>query len=59
MGEKLHGFYEQIGREMGMPGRMKLAMLVKLSSLSARHAEDSPANIKFFEEAVAKLRNGG
>jgi hypothetical protein len=58
MGEKLVGFYEQIGREMGQPGRMKLAMLVKISSLTARHAEDTPANVKFFEEAVAKLRRG-
>jgi hypothetical protein len=58
MGEKLTGFYEQVGREIGMEGRMKLAMLVKISSLSARNAEDSPANIKLFETAIAKIRKG-
>ena len=47
---------EQVGRELGFEGRMKLAMLTKVSSTQASSADDSPANLKIFDEAVSKIR---
>ena len=57
MGAKLTDFYDKIGKEMGLPGRMKLAMLTKIPSAQAGTAEDSPANIATFEKAIAQLRS--
>jgi hypothetical protein len=56
MGAKLVGYYDQVGKEMGVPGRMKLAMLTKISSAQAATVEDSPANVKMFEDKIAELR---
>jgi hypothetical protein len=48
--------YEAIGKEMGSLGRMKLAMLKKLSSAKAAEAEDSASNLKMVDDAIAQLR---
>ncbi len=56
MGMVLVHRYEEIGREMGSLGRMKLAMLTKLSSTRAAEVEDSASNIKLVEDAIAQLR---
>jgi hypothetical protein len=56
MGAKLMSRYEDVGREMGVVGRMKLAMLTKISSDKAGAAEDSPANLQLFDKAIAQLR---
>lgn len=56
MAAKLESFYQQAAKEWGMTGRMKLAMLTKISSEKARSAEDSPENIRVFEDALKQLR---
>jgi orotidine-5'-phosphate decarboxylase len=59
MGMQLMQRYEEIGREMGAVGRMKLAMLTKMTSGTAEKAEDSVSNLRLVEEAMAQLRKGG
>ena len=60
MAAKLNDFYKQAAQEFGLAGRIKLAMLTKISSEKAEAAEDSAENIRIFEQALAQLRaNGG
>ena len=59
MAAKLNEFYKQAAQEFGLPGRIKLAMLTKISSEKAEAAEDSPENLRIFEQALAQLRAGG
>jgi hypothetical protein len=59
MAAKLNEFYKQAAQEFGLAGRIKLAMLTKVSSEKAEAAEDSPENIRIFEQAMRQLRSGG
>jgi hypothetical protein len=59
MGAKLVEAFSQVAKEFGTPGRMKLAMLTKMSSSVAQTAPDSPQNLKLFQEAMERLRNEG
>ena len=59
MAAKLNEFYKQAAQEFGLTGRIKLAMLTKISSEKAEAAEDSPENIRVFEQALQQLRSGG
>ena len=56
MATKLMSYYDSIGKEFGMQGRMKLAMLTKIASKEASTVPDSPANLQVFEQAVGQLR---
>jgi hypothetical protein len=56
MAAALVGYFSEMGKEFGLAGRMKLAMLTKISSEKAESIEDSPENIRAFEEAVKQLR---
>ncbi len=56
MGMQLLRRYDEIGREMGAVGRMKLAMLTKMTSGAAEKAEDSASNLKLVDEAILQLR---
>jgi hypothetical protein len=56
MGATLAGFYQQAAKEFGVTGRVKLAMLTKISSEKAEAAADSPENIRTFEQALHQLR---
>jgi hypothetical protein len=59
MGVKLNEFYKQAAQEFGLAGRIKLAMLTKISSEKAEAADDSPENIRVFEQALQQLRSAG
>jgi len=59
MAAKLTDFYKQAAQEFGLAGRIKLAMLTKISSEKAESAEDSPENIRVFEQALKQLRAAG
>ena len=59
MAAKLNEFYKQAAQEFGLAGRIKLAMLTKISSEKAEAAPDSPENVRIFEQAMQKLRAGG
>ena len=56
MAAKLVQFYDQAAKEFGGQGRVKLAMLTKISSAKAGDVEDSPDNIRLFESALKRLR---
>jgi len=58
MGMILKSRFEQVGHEMGSAGRMKLAMLTKISSIKAAEIEDSIDNLKLVDDAIAQLRRG-
>lgn len=59
MAAKLMEFYERAEKEYGFDGRMKLAMLTKISSTKAEKETDSAENISAFETAMAQLRQQG
>lgn len=56
MGIRLVSFYEQAGKEFGIVGRMKLAILTKTSSTRAQEEADSAENISKFSHAMSQLR---
>ena len=56
MAAKLNEFYAQASKQYGVMGRMKLAMLTKISSEKAGSEPDSPENIKLFEQALLQLK---
>jgi hypothetical protein len=56
MAAKLTNYYDQASKEFGVMGRMKLAMLTKISSEKAALEADSPDNVKLFEQALGQLR---
>jgi hypothetical protein len=58
MGMILKSRFEQVGHELGAQGRMKLAMLTKISSIKAAEIEDSADNLKLVDDAIAQLRRG-
>ena len=56
MAAKLTEFYAQAAKQYGVMGRMRLAMLTKISSEKAGAELDSPENIKLFEQAMLQLK---
>jgi hypothetical protein len=56
MATKLTEYYSQAAKEFGTMGRMKLAMLTKISSEKAAAEADTPANIDLFQKALVQLR---
>jgi hypothetical protein len=56
MATKLTEFYAQASKQYGVMGRMKLAMLTKISSEKAGIEADTPENIKLFEQAMLQLK---
>lgn len=56
MAAKLTEFYAQAAKQYGVMGRMKLAMLTKISSEKAGAEVDLPENIKLFEQAMLQLK---
>jgi hypothetical protein len=57
MAAKLEQYFDRVNAEWGAVGRMKLAMLTKMSSVQAKAAEDSAENIQVFEAAIRQLRS--
>ena len=56
MAAKLEQYFDRANAEWGAVGRMKLAMLTKMSSAQAKTVEDSAGNIQAFETAMQQLR---
>ena len=52
----LTNFYKLAAAGFGINGRVKLAMLTKIPSQAAETVEDSPENIRVFEQALVQLR---
>lgn len=55
MAEALLQYYKYISEHAGATGRTKLAMETKIPSTRAAMEPDSPANLKLFQGAVAKI----
>ena len=55
MGAQLVACFEQAEKQLGVQGRVKLAILTGIPSAVAGTQPDSPENIKKFEQALAKL----
>ena len=55
MGEVLLKYYKHVTDEMGMNGKVKLAMETKIPSTQAAMTPDSPENINMFKAAVQKI----
>lgn len=56
MAAKLTAFYAQAAKDYGVMGRMKLAMLTKVSSEKAVNEPDTPAIVALFEQAMVQLK---
>ena len=56
MGDQLVAFYDQAAKQLGVQGRMKLALLTGIPSAVAENTPDSPENVKKFEQALAQLK---
>jgi hypothetical protein len=59
MGAQLTAYYEKVTKEHGIKGRMKLALLTSITSMTAPDEDDSPANIQMFEQAMAQIKKNG
>ena len=55
MGDKLSSYYDVAKAKGGLSAQVKLAMLTKMSSTTAKSADDSPENVKLFEDAMKQL----
>jgi hypothetical protein len=55
MGEKLVKYYQYVGEELGILGKVKLAQETKIPSPKAAMADDSPEMVDRFKETVASL----
>lgn len=55
MAEKLLQYYKYVAEELGIPGKMQLAIATKLPSTKAAMAPDSPENLEMFQKALAEL----
>lgn len=55
MGQRLLEMYEFIDEQLGLVGKMKLAMLTKIPSATASSTPDSPQNVQKFVDAVRTL----
>jgi hypothetical protein len=55
MGDRLKSLFDEAGKKNGMAGKVKMAILVKMSSADAAKAPDSPESIRLFEEALRQL----
>lgn len=56
MGAKLSHYYEEAKAIGGLKGRMRLAVITKVSSDRCGELPDSPENIKLFEDAIQELK---
>jgi hypothetical protein len=59
MGAQLIAYYDKVSREFGIKGRMKLALLTSVTSITAPEEDDSPSNIQKFEQAMAQIKKTG
>ncbi len=55
MGAKLTSYFDQAKAKGGLGAQIKLAMLTKMAASAAAATEDTPQNIKIFEDAMKQL----
>jgi hypothetical protein len=57
MGAKLMDYYQKASAAGGLKGRMRMAVITKISSQKAETEPDSPENLRLFEEALKEIQN--
>jgi hypothetical protein len=55
MGQKMLDIYEEIGKEDGMRGQMRLAMITGITSMSAKDIPDTPEKLAEFASAFKQI----
>ena len=55
MAEKLLSYFDRAKAKSGLQGKIKLAMITKISSQDASKLPDSPDNIALFEKALSQI----
>ena len=55
MGQKMVAIYEAIGKEDGMRGQMRLAMITGITTANAKDAPDTPEKLAQFADAYKKI----
>lgn len=55
MGAQLVAYYTTAKAKGGLEAQIKLAVLTKLSAKAAADVDDSPSNIKLFEDALKQI----
>ena len=56
MAEQLVSFFEKAKKMGGMKAQMRLSLITKKSIVKAKAEEDTPENIKKFEDAITELK---
>ena len=56
MGARLVEFYAEAAKQAGLEGKIKLAMITRISSANAAAEPDSPANIELFRKALEEVK---
>jgi hypothetical protein len=57
MGQKMLDIYEEILKEDGMRGQMRLAMITGITSMSAKDIPDTPEKLAEFASAFKQITN--
>lgn len=55
MGAQLAAFFKKAQTKAGLRGKVKLAMITKMSQVQAEQAQDTSENIAKFEAAMAQI----
>ena len=55
MADKLKAYFEKAEKLGGKKAQMRLSMITKMSIVKAGEEEDSPENIKLFDEAIKEI----
>lgn len=56
MGAKLREFYNEAKNIGGLKATMRIAMITKIPSTKADTEDDSPDNIKIFQDALEEIK---
>ena len=55
MGAKLEEYFKKAEAMGALKAKMRLAMMTGISSVAAKTAEESPENIKKFDDAMVEI----
>jgi hypothetical protein len=56
VGQRLVDFYAEAAKQAGLQGKIKLALITRISSVNAMTEPDSPANVELFRKALEEVK---
>jgi hypothetical protein len=56
MGQRLVEYYAEAAKQAGLEGKIKLALITRISSVNALAEPDSPSNIELFRKALEEVK---